>query len=136
IQLNPRKNFPSAQFTGRMRNHPSAPPAIAPGRKRTRYLPQVNMVAFKPIAAASPPVSPTGRPSQAPNVGASNDAVASPPNRAKLHHGRASLVSLTFCPGVRPAKMEAARAGVIVMALRAEMIIDAEIVRANWRKKW
>ncbi len=30
--------------------------------------------------------------------------------------------------------MEAARAGVMVMALTAEIIIDAPMVRANWRK--
>ena len=37
-------------------------------------------------------------------------------------------------PCLRPAKMAAARAGVIVMALIAEMIIDTAIVSANWRK--
>ena len=39
-------------------------------------------------------------------------------------------------PGLRPAKIQAARAGVMVMALMAEMIIDTEMVRANWRKNW
>jgi hypothetical protein len=37
---------------------------------------------------------------------------------------------------LRPAKIQAARAGVMVMALTAEMIIAAEMVRANWRKNW
>jgi len=32
--------------------------------------------------------------------------------------------------------MAAARAGVIVMALMAEIIIDAAMVSANWRKNW
>ena len=35
---------------------------------------------------------------------------------------------------LRLAKIDAARAGVIVMALTAEIIIDTAIVRANWRK--
>ena len=33
-------------------------------------------------------------------------------------------------------KTETARDGVSVMALMAEMIIEAEIVSANWRKNW
>ena len=39
-------------------------------------------------------------------------------------------------PCLRLAKIQAARAGVMVMALTAEISIDAEIVSANWRKNW
>src|SRR5690348_6128333 len=68
--------------------------------------------------------------------GVSNQAVARPPNKAKLHQGKASLPWLPCWPGCRPAKIDAARAGVIVIALMAEIIMDAEIVSANWRKNW
>src|SRR5947208_1139295 len=102
----------------------------------------VSSVDFTPPGAAS---APAGRPSQTPSVGANSQTVANPPNRAKLHHGSASLPECrplspraAFCllsewPTVRWAKIEAARAGVIVMALIADITIDAEMVRANWR---
>ena len=61
------------------------------GRKRIEEIPHVSNVARRPPGAASPSSSPAGRPSQAPRVGVSSHTVASPPNRAKLHHGSASL---------------------------------------------
>src|SRR5262249_61735260 len=88
------------------------------------------------VAAPGSAGSPAGSPSEAPRVGASSHAVASPPNRAKLHHGSASLPWSPCLPGLRLAKIQAARAGVMVMALMAEMIIDTEMVRANWRENW
>ena len=99
-------------------------------------MPHVSKVACRPPGAASPCPSPAGRPSQAPSVGVSSHTVASPPSRAKLHHGSASLPWSPCSPGLRLAKIQAARAGVIVMALMAEMIIATEMVRANWRKNW
>src|SRR4029077_13082456 len=121
-----------------MTNQPSVPPATAPGRKRARYTPHVRKVAVRPPGLApvadAPGSPPAGRPSLAPKIGASSHAVASPPNKAKLHHGSASLPWSPCRPGLRLAKIQAARAGVRVMALMAEMIIDTEMVTANWRK--
>src|SRR6266851_6026791 len=118
-----------------MMNQPIAPPATAPGMQRMRYPPHVRKVAARPPGAASPPPSSIGSPSQGPSVGASSHTVASPPNRAKLHHGSASLpwspCPLTPDPSPpegrgeeRLAKIQTARAGDMVMALMAEMIID------------
>src|SRR5437867_1968168 len=71
-------------------NQPIAPPATAPGKNSTRWIAHVSKVCFKLPGAASPP-SPTASPSLMPNVGASSHTVTNPPNRAKLHHGKASL---------------------------------------------
>ncbi len=112
------------------------PPATAPGRKRVREMPHVSRVAFRPPGLAPVADAPGSPPSQTLRAGASSHAVATPPNRAKLHHGRASLPWSPCWPGLRPAKIQTARAGVMVMALTAEMIIDTAMVSANWRKNW
>src|SRR5262245_7306369 len=92
-----------------MKNQPSTPPATAPGRKRMREMLHVSTVACRPPGAASPPTSPASRPSPALRVGASSHRVTSPPNREKLHHGKASLPWSPCAPGMRPVKIEAAR---------------------------
>ena len=73
-------------------------------------------------------------PSHTPSVGESSHTLASPPKSAKLHQGNASFPWSPCSPGLRLAKIQAARAGVIVIALMAEMIIATEIVNANCRK--
>src|SRR5262245_7415587 len=100
-------------------------------------MPHVSKAPLTPVA--DDPGSPSvGRPSQGPSVGASSHTVANPPNRAKLHQGSASLPEWSAVASragpdsrgepvtLRPAKIHAARAGVSVMALIAEMIIATE----------
>src|SRR5579872_4201881 len=130
-QLKPRKRRASAQFTGRIKNQPTAPPAIAPGINRMEEISQERMFSLSPPGADSPPSSPAGRPNQIPIVDWSSRTLTRPPNKAKLHHGRASLPWPPCPPGLRLAKIQAARAGVKVMAFMAEMSIVTEMVKAN-----
>ena len=61
--------------------------------------------------------------------------VSTPPITPKAHQGRACRCSSCFTPS-SVLKIMTAREGVIVTALIAEMIVDTEIVTANWRKNW
>ncbi len=64
-----------------------------------------------------------------------NQTVRHPPTAAKIHHGNASrLCSTLWPPSPSVLNSNTAREGVIVMALRAEMTVDTEIVTANCRK--
>ena len=60
-----------------------------------------------------------------------NQSVSTPPAIPKIHQGSASARCSPWPSSVW--KMETAREGVSVMALSAEMIIEAAMVTANWR---
>src|SRR5271170_2310894 len=103
---------PSTALTGPIRNQPTTPPRIAPGRNQAaikanqRGQLSAALVAGNPIPA---------------NRGAS-EIVTYPPITAKIHHGRASFFGSPCPPVSSVRKMETARDGVNVSALRAEMI--------------
>ena len=63
-----------------------------------------------------------------------SQAVSRPPAIPKIHQGRASFMG-SFALGALSSvlKIATAREGVRVMALMAEMITEAAMVRANWR---
>src|SRR4051812_42460485 len=81
--------------------------------------------------ARSPPVADA---SGSPTVGVNSHMLASPPRIPKNHHGKASFPWSPCSPALRSPKIQVARAGVILMALTAEMSIDTEMVRANCLK--
>jgi len=100
-----------AQFTGRIRNHPSARRRTAPGRKMTKYRPR-QQGGFQAAGRRLAALAPVGRPSQAPRVGANSQMVASPPTgRSSTKAGLLALVA--WLAGLAAAKIHAARAGVM-----------------------
>ena len=106
------------------------------GRERT-WQPQYSHVACRPPAPPRPGAA--GRPSAA----GQERGAAARRSAARRRCRRSTRAGLLFrlARAVLPAwpcrllglKIETAREGVMVMALMAEMIIDAEMVRANWR---
>ena len=62
--------------------------------------------------------------------GVSQTWASQPPKTGKASRGRASCVSRS-----RSRRKRAARAGLKVSELKVEMIVEAAIVTANWRKK-
>ena len=127
--------MPRTQFTGRMMNQPSTPPAIAPGRKGPGTLPR--QPGRRQAAGRRPRRALRPRQAQRPGPGSASAATRSPARRTGRSSTTAALPCPSPClPGLRSAKIRTARAGVSVMALKAEIIIETAIVRANWRKNW
>src|SRR5262245_6916981 len=116
-----------------MINQPTMPPRMAPGMKRTPDCRKEIADCSRRDDSGS---STCHLISAISSRRGARYMVAKPPRMPKNHHGNASLPWLPCAADRsspawiwddwRVAKMEAARAGVIVMALIAEMIMDAE----------
>src|SRR5262249_19029879 len=116
-----------------MRNQPAARPATRPGLK---VAPQYNHF----CRALAPSAGAAGRPRWAGRKLGARQAVSRRPPMPKIHQGRASFFGWRRsefparpAPGSSVLKIETAREGVRVIALTAEMITEAAMVRANWR---
>src|SRR5580693_8461662 len=114
-----------------MINFPIAPPAIAPGRNDKLEMATFCRLRIKPPDELPFCSSVTDRPKCAARSDFNSQIEMNPPRMPKLHQGRGSFPCSPCWPGLRPAKIDVARAGVIVMALTAEMSMEAEIVNAN-----
>ena len=108
-----------------MRNHPTAPPRIAPGVISAKDIGQDSPASSLPSAC---------RPSSAAKYFFAAQTVATPPSTAKIHQGKASWRGWPCSSSCCFSNIATARDGVSVIALMAEMIIADEMTRANCRK--